>query len=142
MIELREFKPEHIDMLTEEAIDSEIRSYSDKLRKYYAEVGYKCGVAYSGFYEDKLIGSGGILITHGNVGTVWAVFSTEARKHKKTVLRSLRVMLEDYILPETNFRKLRTLSRLGFPASQSLLKHMGFQCKGLRNNYYLYTRLI
>ena len=135
MISIVEFKTEDLPAICADPVDPEMTlEFATK----WAEVCER-GLTYTGMCEGKPIAMIGIIINRPGVGNVWGIFNRRIIKHKKTILRSIRVMLEEYILPAAPMR-LRALAKVDFPASQRLLEHSGFERKGLRNGLYLYVR--
>ncbi len=135
MISVVEFKAEDLPAICADPVDPEITL------EFAERWAVECerGLSYTGMLDGSPIGMIGIIINRAGVGNVWAIFNRRILKHKKTVLRSIRVMLEEYILPAAPMR-LRALAKVDFPASHILLEHLGFKRKGLYKDLYLYVR--
>ena len=135
MISIVEFKASDLPAICEDPVDPEITL--EFATKWAGDC--ERGLSYTGFCDGEPIGMIGIIINRAGVGNVWAIFNRRIIKRKKTVLRSIRVMLEEYILP-TAPMKLRALVKVDFQAGQRLCEHCGFRKKGLHNGLYLYVR--
>ncbi len=135
MIQVLEFKKEDLKEICADPIDETITL---EFAEQWAKV-CEAGLSYTAMYEGEAVGMVGIIINRPGVGNIWAMLNRKILKCKKTLLRSMKTMLEDFILPATHL-KLRALSRQDFPASQRLLEHLKFVKKGTFKGYYLYVR--
>jgi hypothetical protein len=143
MLEIRRFEIDDFKELAKNATDKTVIEADEKTLLENAVINKNYGPAFTGLYDGKPICAGGILLRKGNSGRPWLLFTKEAAAHKKTVLRSLKKILD--ILVETNgLKKLFTELRIGLPESQRLLEHLGFkkQRRGFNNDYYLYKKVI
>jgi len=93
--------------------------------------------------DGELVCTAGMIFTGEKQCELWAVFSKKLIAHKKTLLKSLKSVLFDFVIPANDIKRITILSRIGFSKSQTLLKHLGFhQCGIIQKNYYLYERLM
>ncbi len=141
MIEFREFKFEDLERVCKESVDIEAVTHIP-LWKKHEEVITKNGVARSGYLDGLLVCVAGMIFTEENQAELWAIFSTKLIARKKTLLRSLKSVLFDFVLHESGLKRITILSRKGFGQSQTLLKHLGFNRHSIMRDYYLYERLI
>lgn len=135
------FKVEHAFDMVLNAVDSDFRE--NKYIEEWAIFNINKGPGYTVFHEGKMLGIAGIRVVRPGLGHAWAVFSNEIEHNIRTCFRTLKdslIIIEE----EYAFKKIRTLSRAGFPSSQRLIEHLGF--KRVRYisklNHYLYLRKI
>ena len=132
-------KVEHATKMRKVAIDMHYRT--DPLVEEWAVVNINTGPAYTVSHHGVMMGIAGIRIVRPGIGHSWAVFSVEMYKHVRrcfgTVKEAFLILEEEYVL-----RRVRTLSRVDFPASQRFVEHLNFKRKRLIPSigHYLYVR--
>jgi len=142
MIKFEPFKFEDLEQMCNESVDMEAINHMPVWKKH-RELITKIGVSKSGYLDGLLVCVAGMIFTKKDEVELWAIFSRKLTARKKTLLRSLKTILFDFILPVNGIKKVTILSRKGFGQSQTLLKHLGFsQCGLVRQRYYLYEKLI
>ena len=142
MINLRESHIEDLILLAENAMDDDIDTSPSEIR-LWARYNMDCGPVYTAECGGKIIAAGGMRIVRSGLGDLWITISKDIEHSYgflKEALTAMRNMTE--ILAETfGIRKMRIISRIGFPASQSLLRHLGFRrLRKVWKSYYIYTR--
>ena len=143
MLKFRSFEIEDIKELYQNAIDDIVSNTSETDLLKYAEINKNAGPAFTGLLNDKPICAAGIHLRRGKSGHLWSVLSKSASNHKKTVFKSLKLML-GIVIKQNGLRKIITESRKGFPQSQRLIEHLGFirQRHSFRDDYYFYRKVI
>ena len=141
MIELRPFKIEDAEQVCSESIDDTAIKQMP-IWKNNEKLILESGIAQSGYLDNQLVFVAGMIFTKNGQAELWAIFSKKLIMHKKTLLRSLRTVLFDFVIPANNIKRITVLSRKGFSQSQTLLKHLGFNKCDVIQDYYLYERLI
>ena len=128
--------------MSENAMDDDIDQVpSDVLR--WARYNMASGPVYAAECGGKVVATGGLRIVRPGLGDLWITIDKDIERSYgflKEALAAMRGMTE--ILAETfNIRRMRIISRIGFPASQSLLRHLGFRrLPKVWKSYYIYTR--
>lgn len=142
LIIFRPFKIEDAEQVCKESMDdTAIRQIT--FWKTHEKLITESGIAQSGYLDGQLVCVAGMVFTEKGQGELWAVFSQKLIAKKKTLLRSLRTVLFDFVIPVNDIKRITVLTRKGFVQSQTLLKHLGFNpCKIIHKNYYLYERLM
>lgn len=138
MLDFVPFEKEHAEVLCHSAVDPDAMIDWDLA----AENNAKYGVGYTGLLDGKPVCAFGAICNKNGAGDVWFVMSRLAGMAKKTVLRSVKLMLETH-MEDSGFSRLRTISKKGFPESQRLLEFLGFvrQRRDMINGkYYFYLR--
>lgn len=143
MLRWRRFIIEDAEQLRTVAIEGVRRDEKDMWREM-SKTYLENGPAYTGLVGDEIIMSVGIhLIKRDyNIGIAWAVFSPLLRRNKKTALRAMRILINN-LIEEFRLKEVWTVSRKGFAASQTLLKHLGFIPSGMgtETEYYYVLRM-
>ena len=136
---IRQFELKDADYLCPRAIDTSIRNRPDYYQKW-AKVNLDAGPCYAGLLDGVVVVVAGLRIFEDHTGLVWAVFSEDVKKDLRTVLRAMKRFIGIWF-EEFSLTRLEARSRIKFPASQTLLKHLGFTKQGWVNmNFYLFTR--
>ena len=136
MIEFRPFKAEDIKFLSSNAVDDSVIDW--RIATDYANY----GPAYTGYHNGNIIGAAGLIFRRRGVCNIWSIFSKDILTCKKTTFRSFKLMLE-MVIRTFEITKIRSESRIGFKASQSLLEHLGFKRQRrnmINGKYYFYMR--
>jgi len=136
---IEHFKPEDALAIRDIALDWSI--HGDGTVAAWAIANYNMGPCYTGIHEGAIVGVAGVRIVRPGIGHLWAAFTPLFRKNLITCYRCLwesMLILED----QYSLKHLRTLSKLGFPGSQTLIEHMGFSRRRLIKSIgqYLYVR--
>ena len=131
---IRQFEIEDADYLCPRAIDTSIRNRPDYWKKW-AAVNLESGPCYVGLLDDVPVIAAGLRIYEDHTGWVWAVFTYGIKKDLRVVLRAMKRFLGIWF-EEFNLKELKVISRIKFPQSQTLLKHVGFTKQGWYNMYY------
>ena len=124
MIRLRQFEPTDIDAISPTAIDDSPVSRAE-YTKHWAEFNAKAGPAYTGYYNNVIVGAMGIRLFNEHSGVLWAVFADAMKSCVKSTLRSSREILIR-LIEEFDLQTIFATSRKGFGGSQRLLEHLGF----------------
>lgn len=82
------------------------------------------GPAYSAYHNGELLGCGGIR-TKG-IGEAWAMFTEEAKKNKRDLLKHCRIWIDQMMRDERIWR-VWSESPEAKPKNQNFLKKMGFR---------------
>jgi len=85
----------------------------------------------------------GMCRRHKNDGFLWSIISKEVSKHKKTVLKSLKIMLNCYIT-NNGIKKVLAETSVNLPEGGRLLQHLGFvkQRRTFNNEHCFYKKVI
>jgi hypothetical protein len=144
MLDIRKFEPEDAEYICPIAVDEVLHLQLDAWRKS-AMANANAGPAYTGLLNGEIVTVAGVRLYYHNgkkVGWLWAAFSPKIIRHRKTLLRSLKVML-NILVEEFKIEMLYADSRIGFSASKRLLNHLGFSESGkLTAEKMLYTKEI
>jgi hypothetical protein len=135
MLKIRPYKASDGEMLCLSAVDeTAVADHS------WAAVNETLGPGYTGTHKGQIVCAAGIRLVRKGVGDAWLVMSHEAAKNKKATFRTVKTMLE-ILIEEFDLVRVRATSRIGFPASQRLLEHLGFKrMRTMTTGYYFYRR--
>ena len=136
MLDLTLFKPEDLDFLIDDPVERGIED-----AKGWAEFNAIAGPAYTGSTDGKIIAAAGIRNRRNGAGELWMILRTDAVQYKKSLLRSIITML-DILIKDGDYKYLFAPSKIGFPASQRVLEHIGFIQKRIimQGTHYYYKR--
>lgn len=95
---------------------------------------YQRGPSYTAFYEERVIGCGGVHEFWPGVGEGWAVFCVRIGEFKRELLRYSREYL-DVIMDEGNFRRVQATAQAAWPEACSFLERLGFVREGTLRGY-------
>lgn len=142
MLELQNATVEDIIAVSASAVDAETADRPEEVRRK-AEINIAKGPAYKAVYDGRLVAVAGVMMVRPGVGHIWFVLSDKEKSFG--FVRQALIMMKEMVVKLTvdlQLTKLRTTSRIGFTASQSLLEHLGFerQRKLYLRRYFLYTR--
>jgi len=138
--------------LFDKAPDPAVRGRREHWRQW-VEYHLRTGPVLCAYYGDKLVGAGGCDIKRPGVGTPWVVLNgeidilpngkfptAEAVKYLETAIGNLRTMM-GLVCESYGLKKLHTDSYKDFPASQRLLKILGFRrLRRQTKERYFYVR--
>jgi len=143
MLTFRHFEIDDIKELAKNAIDESVKLADEETLLKYAKYHKDNGSAFTGTLNGKVVCAAGIHNRHGNSGHLWSIFTKSVIVHKKTVFKSIKVMF-DCVSKCNDFKKVITESRIGFPQSQRLIEHLGFekQRRSFNNDYFFYKKVI
>jgi hypothetical protein len=138
MLELRPAQLDDVCGLFGTAADPAVRTERAHWRRW-VQYHLRAGPCYCAYYQKRLVGAGGIDLRHPGVGTPWVVFdgsvgqlpgghvpTVESLAYLEQAMASIRLMLE-ILCRRFSITRLHTDSYKDFPASQRLLKHLGFE---------------
>jgi hypothetical protein len=137
MLTFEPFKAEHADDICPYAVDDEVADWTEA-----AKINEKYGVGYTGYLDGTPVCAFGAICNKNGAGDVWFVMSRKVGMYKKTVLRSIKMMLDTH-MEDSDFTRLRTASKIGFKESQRLLEFLGFKKQRrdmINGKYYFYLR--
>ena len=142
MIQLLKATTEDIIEVAASAVDSDNIDRADEVRRR-AEIYIANGPSYKAVYEGRLVAVAGVMMVRPGVGHIWFILSDKEKSFG--FVRQALIMMKEMVaklIADLQLTKLRTTSRIGFVASQSLLEHLGFVRKRrlYMGRYYLYTR--
>jgi len=126
LIPFRKFRASDLEILVPNSIDEETRNTDPKIWRSWAEYHQKMSIGYTACIDGVLIAAFGIRFRRPGIGDAWAYISTEAVKHKFSLMRSTKLMLK-YILEACDFKRVRASVRLELPGADTLAKHLGFK---------------
>jgi hypothetical protein len=143
MLKFRLFEIDDIKELAKNAIDKSITNVDDETLLKYARYHKDNGSAFTGLLNDRVVCAAGIHNRRANSGHLWSIFTKSAMIHKKTVFKSLKLML-DAVIKSNELKKIITESRKSFAESQRLIEHLGFekQRHSFNDDYYFYKKVI
>lgn len=98
--------------------------------------------------DDTVLACFGVWPMWPGVGRAWSLISAAARKHPKTLYRSVKRCLET-VESRDEMHRIEATVRLGHPSAHSWIRHLGFEREGLMRNYgqfgmgdsHLYARI-
>lgn len=137
-IEIREFVVGDGDILVPVAIDKSVEKWRD-----WAASMAVAGCAFTGMVDGRVSCAAGIKDEGNGKGTAWAIFSEDCGRYPRAVYRAVRTMLK-VCCEEYGFTMLRAESKVGFPASQRFLEHLGFRKvrKTVKGKHFYYRLVI
>ena len=99
----------------------------------WAKLNEIAGPGFTGTVDGKVIGCGGIRVY--GVGSIWGVFSQEAKGRKKDLLRIARDSLKE-IIETANLWQVFATTKDVSPQQANFLEHLGFE----KSECYIYIR--
>jgi len=143
MIVFKQLEIKDVIDVAKNAIDALPRNASEDTLIKYAEYHKANGAAYTGYINNQPVLVTGFHRRHKNDGVLWSIISKDALKHKKTVFKSLRLMLECFI-SSSGITKMLAETKTCFPEANRLLEHLGFvkQRRTFNKEYDFYKRVI
>jgi hypothetical protein len=138
MIEIVEFKPEHIDAMDVQPA----QRMSPEARKGFAA---PFGDAWTGLVDGRPVGCAGVVKVWDGRGYAWALLGVDAKHHMKAITRAVRRGLET-----TNYRRIEMAVDAGFDAGCHWARMLGFELETPRpmraylpngNDAWLYVRV-
>jgi len=142
MINLRIAQIEDLILLAGNAMDDDIDTKPEEIRRW-AEYNMAVGPAFAAESGGKVIAAGGMRIVRAGLGDLWIVVSRDIERNYGFSKEGLTVMrdMTEILAEKYSMKRIRIISRIGFPASQSLLHHLGFRrLRKVWQSYYIYTR--
>tara|TARA_Y100000296_G_scaffold61607_1_gene71467 strand:+ start:3744 stop:4205 length:462 start_codon:yes stop_codon:yes gene_type:complete len=139
------YEPWHLDALHLRWREEETFKLVDKDLDKLIKANQK-GCAFTGFTEDSIIGSAGILPLWEGVGHAWVVFGADYRKHRIWIHRQVRNMFFK-IAVGMKFRRVQANVQADFHEALRWIEALGFECESTLRQYgpdgkdhYMYTR--
>ena len=127
MLKLRKANIDDIIAVAASAVDSDNAGRADEVRRK-AEINITKGPAYKAVYEGRLVAVAGVMMVRPGVGHIWFILSDKEKSFG--FVRQALIMMKEMVVKlqvDLKLTKLRTTSRIGFVASQSLLEYLGFE---------------
>lgn len=143
MIVFKQLDIKDVIEVAKDAIDALPRNASEQDLIKYAKCHKSNGAAFTGFIDNEPIIVTGFHRRHKNDGVLWSIISRKALKHKKTLFKSIKLMLECFI-HSCGIKKMLAESKTCFPEANRLLEHLGFvkQRRTFNKEYDFYKRVI
>ena len=132
MIRIEQFNLKDAEYLRSMAIEDLHQDFHK-----WAKMNVQSGPAYAGYIDNELVCAAGIRLYEKKLGVIWAVFTSAVKEHKLSVFKSIKVWIK-LMMKEFELKELWAESKKGFPASQRLLKHLGFVLDSESDDYYFY----
>ena len=141
MLTFRIFEIDDIKELAKDAIDEAVKLADEETLLKYAKYHKDNGSAFTGLLNGKVVCAAGLHRRRGGSSHLWSVFAKSAIVHKKMVFKSIKLMM-DCVINSNGIKKIITESRKGFPQSQRLIEHLGFekQRRSFNDDYYFYKK--
>lgn len=143
-IEIIKFQPEHMIKLCKSTI-VEGGVGNDQQTAIWAKARFESGPAYTGMYNGRIVGCGGVTIYWEGVGQAWSVFPKWVRLFKREAFCYVKKGL-DIVLEEHNLHRIEATWRTDYPQDMKWLEHLGFKRECLMEKYcpdgcgaYLYS---
>ena len=137
-------------------IEKFVASHADAIltagEKEDASVSYdtkalECEDAWTGFYKDKPIVSGGIIQLWNGVADIWLIIANDSNKHKFFLIKNIKKHLEETIV-KRKYVRLQTTVREDFLIGKRFAELFGMKQEGLMEkygldgkNYFRYVRI-
>lgn len=132
-LEIIKYKPEHMIKLCKSTlVEGGIDNPADVEK--WANSRFKDGPAYTGMYNGRIVGCGGVSIYWAGVGQAWAVFPKWVTIFKREAYCYIKKGL-NIIITEYDMRRIEATWRTDYPDKMHWLEHLGFQREGLLRKY-------
>lgn len=92
------------------------------------------GKCITGLVDGVIVGCGGIDELWPGVGEVWVLLSYEVDKYPIRAYEVIRQGLEE-LIEHNSLRRCQAWGRVGFAASHTLFRHLGFEVEGKARCY-------
>ncbi len=92
------------------------------------------GQCISGVVNDRIIGCGGIDIMWPKVGEVWVLLAYDIGIYSMAAYEVIQDGLKK-LIEDNNLRRVQAWGRVGFDASHTLFRHLGFVPEGIARKY-------
>ena len=104
------------------------------------------GPGYTGVYDDKIIGCGGVTVFWAGFGEAWGIYPRSTFFHfVREVYYYTKKGLNE-IMDHYELRRVQASARCDYPCAQNWLRHLGFNIEARMKNYcpsgsdaYLYS---
>ncbi len=107
----------------------------------WAEKAEETCLAVTGIRDGKVIGAGGVHPVDENQGVLWLRLSKECLDFPVETARWLKLGLR--IIEETfSFRQLNAVVKCGYENGIRLIEHFGYKQVEIKDDYYVYAKLI
>lgn len=131
-IEIIPFEPEHVMLLPPREEEAEMRAHEDFVK--WAKENYTPGTCYSGFYEGKCLGCGGVRILWKGVGEAWVMFSPEIFNFAREAYHYVGMYLEK-IITDNNLHRVQGHVDSEFMLAIRYIENLGFKIEGKMRKY-------
>ena len=88
----------------------------------------------TGVVNDRIIGCGGIDIMWPGVGEVWVLLAYDIGIYSMAAYEVIQDGLKK-LIEDNNLRRVQAWGRVGFDASHTLFRHLGFVPEGIARKY-------
>ena len=144
-IELIPFKAEHLAGFHARAHES--RMVGSDYFMEWAKINEEHSVGYSGFYEGRFIGCGGIRMLWPGVGEAWAIFAEDPREFAHEIYHYVSMGLE-HIIAEHGLWRVQTPIAADIAVNIRFIENLGFEREGLMkkfgpdgDDFYIYAKV-
>jgi hypothetical protein len=133
--DIRPFKAEDMLHLLETGIkEFGLKCIPTDQMKELAQEREDNGQCITGFYDDEIVGCGGIDLMWPGVGEVWLFLSYEVDRYPKQCFRVIKNGL-DKLIEDNELIRCQAWCRSGFDKGHTLFRHLGFKPEGIAEKY-------
>lgn len=132
---IRLFKAEDMIFIIEHGVkEFGLKAMADDHIRELAQTREDNGQCITGLIDDKIVGCGGIDLMWEGVGEVWVMLAYDIGCHSLKAYKVIKDGLEK-LIKDNNLRRVQAWGRIGFDASHTLFKHLGFIPEGIARCY-------
>ena len=131
-VEIIPFEPEHLELLSVREEEKDIRAHKDFMK--WAEINHQPGLAYSGFFEGRMLGCAGIRMLWPGVGEGWAQFSPEIINFGKEAYHYVGIYLKK-LIEDNDLHRVQGTVDAEFMIAHKYIQNLGFQIEGKMLKY-------
>ncbi|KKK93433.1 hypothetical protein LCGC14_2692910 [marine sediment metagenome] len=132
---IRAFKATDMVFIIERGIkEFGLKAMADDHIRELAQAREDNGQCITGVVNDKIIGCGGIDIMWDTVGEVWVLLAYDIGIYSMAAYEVIQDGLKK-LIEDNNLRRVQAWGRVGFDASHTLFRHLGFVPEGIARKY-------
>jgi hypothetical protein len=130
-VTLIDFDPSHVQAM--EDIEGELQYLGDDLIDNLTRT-EEAGPGYTGVFQDKVIGCGGVRLFWDGVGEAWGIYPPNFYDNIREVFYYTKTMM-NRIIDENSLKRVQATARVDYPGAQNWLRHLGFSIECKMKNY-------
>ena len=132
---IRKFVAEDMVWVIEHGVkEFGLKAMADDHIRELAQAREDNGQCITGVVNDRIIGCGGIDIMWPKVGEVWVLLAYDIGIYSMAAYEVIQDGLKK-LIEDNNLRRVQAWGRVGFDASHTLFRHLGFVPEGIARKY-------
>ena len=132
---IRKFVAEDMIFIIERGVkEFGLKAMADDHIRELAQAREDNGQCITGVVKDEIVGCGGIDIMWPGVGEVWVLLAYDIGIYSMAAYEVIQDGLKK-LIEDNNLRRVQAWGRVGFDASHTLFRHLGFVPEGIARKY-------